>query len=302
MKSHRKRLNGCVKRMEEDMQIRNMADATIDAYTYQVGRFCQFFEKPVEQLGPEEIRQYQLYLVNEKRLSWSTLNQAVCGIRFLYRVTLNRPWDVKHIPTARQPKKLPAVLSVREASRLFECLRYPKHRAILLICYASGLRLAEATHLRIADIDGDRRQFHIRNAKGGKDRYVPASPRLLNELRQYWRLDRPQTFLFPGKGGDVPVGPSNVRKACKLAAVKAGIRKKVTPHTMRHSFATTMLEAGVDLMTISKLLGHACIETTLVYLQVRRQYFERLPSPIDWMPVGQRSKWIDVSNGELYQQ
>jgi site-specific recombinase XerD len=202
---------------------------------------------------------------------------------------------VRHIPFGKRPKKLPVVLSDEEASRLFQCMHNPKHRAVLLTCYAAGLRLREATHLRVADIDGKRQQIHIHDSKGSKDRMVPASPRLLAELREYWKIKRPNNYLFPGKTADTPLSSPTIQKACKLGIALAGIRKAATPHTMRHSFATSMLEAGVDLLTISKLLGHSSFVTTMIYLHVRRQHFDRSPSPIDWLPVRQCPKWAEQS-------
>jgi len=293
MTPYKKRMNPYIQRMVGDMQLRNLADATIDAYTYHVDKFCQFFGKPADQLGPEEIRQYQLYLVNEKKSSWSSFNQAVCGLRFLYEVTLQRNWAVRHIPFGKRPKKLPVVLSNEEASRLLQCIENPKHRAVILTCYAAGLRLRETTNLRVADIDGSRAQIRICCGKGSKERIVPASPRLLGELREYWKLTRPGNYLFPGKTPDVPLSSATVQKAYKLALAKAGINKAATPHTMRHSWATGMLEAGVDLLTISKLLGHSSFVTTMIYLHVRRQHFDRSPSPIDWLPVRQCPKWAE---------
>jgi site-specific recombinase XerD len=293
MTPYNRRLNPYIRRMAEDMQVRNLAPATIDAYTFHVDKFCQFFGKSADQLGPEEIRQYQLYLVNEKKASWSSFNQAVCGLRFLYEVTLGKPWTVRHIPFGKRPKKLPTVLSDQEVSCLLECVKNPKHRAVLLTCYAAGLRLSEATHLRIPDIDGQRMQIRITNAKGSKERLVPASPRLLEELREYWKLRRPGNYLFPGMTADVPLSGTSVQKACKPAAAKAGITKNVTPHILRHSYATGMLEAGVDLLTISKLLGHSSFVTTMIYLHVRRQHFDRSPSPIDWLPLRQCPQWAE---------
>lgn len=295
MTPYRKRMNGYIRRMAEDMQIRNMAANTIDSYTYHVDKFCQHFGKPAEELGQDEIREYQLFLVNEKKASWSSFNQAVCGLRFLYEVTLQRPWEVRHIPFGKRPKKLPVVLSDQEAAKLLspECLPNPKHRTVLLTCYATGMRLTEATHLRVADIDGHRQQIHVREAKGCKDRIVPASPRLLNELRAYWKIDRPSNYLFPGKTSDTPLSSATIQKAMKLGVANARIKKLATPHTLRHSFATSMLEAGVDLLTISRLLGHASFVTTMIYLHVRRQHFDRSPSPIDWLPVRQCPKWAE---------
>ena len=295
MTPYQRRLNPFIQRMAEDMQLRNLADSTIDAYTYHVDKFCRHFGKSADHLGPEEIRQYQLFLVHEKKVSWSSFNQAVCGLRFLYEVTLQRPWEIRHIPFGKRPKKLPVVLSDEEASRLFQCMHNPKHRAVLLTCYAAGLRLREATHLRVADIDGKRQQIHIHHSKGSKDRMVPASPRLLDELREYWKIKRPSNYLFPGKTPDTPLSSATIQKACKLGVAKAGIRKAATPHTMRHSFATSMLEAGVDVLTISKLLGHSSFVTTMIYLHVRRQHFDRSPSPIDWLPARQCPKWAEES-------
>ncbi|GIW83310.1 MAG: putative integrase/recombinase y4qK [Gemmatales bacterium] len=294
MTPFKKRMNGYIKRMAEDMQLRNFSPSTIDSYTYHVDKFCQHFGKTADRLGPEEIRLYQLHLVNEKKVSWSSFNQAVCGLRFLYTVTLGKDWAIKHIPFGKRPKKLPTVLSNEEACRLFECLHNPKHHAVLLTCYAAGLRLSEATHLRVADIDGDRSQLTIRHGKGRKARVVPASPRLLEALRTYWKIDRPRDFLFPGKTPDSPLSSATVQKACKLAVAKAAITKPaVTPHTLRHSWATGMLEAGVDLLTISKLMGHSSFVTTMVYLHVRRQHLDRSPSPIDWLPVRQCPRWAE---------
>jgi integrase/recombinase XerD len=288
------RLNRYIERMAKDMKIRNMAQSTIDAYTWHVTKFCEFFDSPPEKLGPEEIRQYQLYMIEQKKSSWSSFNQAVCGLRFLYEVSLKRHWAVRHIPFGKRPKKLPVVLSDQEAIRLIQCVDNPKHRMILLMCYATGMRLREATNLRLADVDGDRRQIRITCAKGSKERLVPASPRLLEELREYWKLEKPRNYLFPGATPDTPLSSATVQKACKLGLAKAQINKPATPHTMRHTFATSMLEAGVDLLTISKLLGHASFVTTMIYLHVRRQHFERSPSPIDWMPVRQCPQWAEL--------
>ena len=225
MTPYKKRMSPYIQRMVGDMQLRNMADSTIDAYTYHAEKFCLFFGKPAEQLGPEEIRQYPLYLVNEKQVSWSTFNQAVCGLRFLYEVTLAKPWAVRHIPFGKRPKKLPVVLSNEEASRLLECFSNPKHRAVILTCYATGLRLLESTSIRVADIDGTRAQIRICCGRGSKERVVPASPRLLVELRAYWRLTRPRNDLFPGRTPDVPLSWPTIQKAFKLALAKAGIQK-----------------------------------------------------------------------------
>jgi integrase len=208
-------------------------------------------------------------------------------------VTLGKSWAIQHIPFGKRPKKLPVVLSDQQASRLIECTGNPKHRMVLLCCYAAGLRLAEATHLKVADIDGQRAQIRITSGKGNKERRVPASPRLLDALRDYWKIRRPHNYLFPGRTPDGPLSSATIQKACRLSAALAGIKNIVTPHTLRHSYATSMLEAGVDVLTISKLLGHSSFVTTMIYLHVRRQHFDRSPSPLDWLPVRQCPQWAE---------
>lgn len=294
MTPYQKRMNQYIYRMSQDMKIRNMAESTIDAYTWHVSKFCEFFDSPPEKLGPEEIRQYQLYMIEQKKASWSSFNQAVCGLRFLYEVTLKRNWAVKHIPFGKRPKKLPVVLSEEEATRLIQCVENSKHRMVLLTLYATGMRLREATNLKVADVDGDRSMIRITLGKGSKERIVPASPRLLSELREYWRLTKPTNFLFPGLSPNTPLSSATIQKAMKLAVARAQINRPASPHTLRHTWATSMLEAGVDLLTISKLLGHASFVTTMVYLHVRRPHLERSPSPIDWMPVRQCPQWTEL--------
>ena len=299
-----RRRNAYVNRMAEDMQIRNLAASTIDTYTWHVDKFCSHFGKMPDELGPAEIRQYQIFLVHDKKASWSSFNQEVCALRFLYEVTLGKPWAIQHIPFGKRPKKLPVVLSDQEASRLIECTENLKHRMVLLCCYAAGLRLAETTNLKVVDIDGQRAQIRITSGKGSKERRVPASPRLLDALREYWKIGRPNNYLFPGRTPDVPLSSATIQKTCRLSAALAGIKNIVTPHTLRHSYATSMLEAGVDLLTISKLLGHSSFVTTMIYLHVRRQHFDRSPSPIDWLPVRQCPQWAErtpenaTTNGE----
>jgi site-specific recombinase XerD len=291
-------LSPLAQRMAGDMCVRNLSQRTIDAYTYHVERFARFFDKSLDQLGPEEIRTYQLHLIQERKASWSAFNQAVCSLRFLYRITLPRPWVVQQVPFGKRPKRLPSVLGPEEVSRLLACVPLPKHRTILLTLYAAGLRLSEASHLRVADIHGPRMQIHITNGKGRKERLVPISPRLLHELREYWKADRPANYLFPGKTEDVPLSSATIQKACKLAAALAGIHKPVTPHTLRHSYATGLLEAGVDLLTISRLLGHSSFITTMVYLHVRRPHLNSTPSPLDWLPVRQCPRWLDPNQAD----
>jgi integrase/recombinase XerD len=292
-----KRLTPLTRRMAEDMQVRNFSVSTIDSYTYHIDKFTQRFQQPAEQLGPEEIRQHQLYLVNERKVGWSSFNQAVCALRFLYRVTIPRDWHIQMIPFGKRPKKLPLVLGHEQATRLIECAANFKHRTVLLTLYAAGLRLSEATHLRIADIDSSRMQLRVMHGKGAKQRLVPISPRLLEALRSYWREYRPASLLFPGKDQSSPLSGTTMQKACKAAAREAGLSTAISPHTLRHSFATGLLEAGVDLLTIGQLLGHSSFLTTMVYLHVRRPHLQSTPSPIDWLPVRQCPRWLEGPKG-----
>lgn len=274
-------------RMTEDMQLRNYSPRTIECYVYHVACFARHFQKSPAQLGPEEIRAYQVYLVQEKRASWTRFNQAVCALRFLYRHTLPRNWPVSMIPFGKRPKKLPAVLGADEVEKLLACAHPLKHRIILTTLYAAGLRLEEALHLKAADVDSARMLLRVACGKGAKERLVPLSPRLLETLREWWRAARPQVWLFPGKSQERRLSGSSVQRTCRRAAQAAGISKAVTPHTLRHSYATGLLEAGVDLLTIGQLLGHRAFSSTLIYLHVRRPRLESMPSPLDWLPVAQ---------------
>ena len=293
MTPYHKRQTPITQRMAEDMLVRNLSVRTIDTYTYHVDRFARQFGKLPEDLGPEEIREFQLWMIQVNQASWSQFNQAVCALRFLYTVTLPRPWAVAMIPFGKRPRKLPTVLGQEEVHDLIQCVTQPKHRAVLLTLYAAGLRLAEATHLKIPDVDSQRMQLKINAGKGARDRYVPISPRLLEELRTYWKQHRPRVYLFPGRTPDVPLSSATMQKVCKLAAAQARINKTVTPHTLRHSYATGLLEAGVDLMAISKLLGHSSFVTTMIYLHCRRQHLDTAPSPLDWLPTRQCPRWVD---------
>ena len=219
-------------RMAGDMKLRNLAQSTIDCYTYHVGRFAEFLDKAVAEATPEDVRSFQLHMIEERKVGWSSFNQAVCGLRFLYRVTLPRPWHVEMIPFGKRPKKLPAVLGVEEVDGLLGCVRSLKHRTLLLTLYAAGLRLSEGAGLTVSDIDSQRMQLRIGSGKGKKERHVPLSPRLLEALRAYWKEVRSPHYLFPGKDFDTPLSSTTIQKTCKQAALKAGIRKRVTPHTL----------------------------------------------------------------------
>jgi site-specific recombinase XerD len=268
-------------RMRQDLCIRNLSPRTQECYLWHVERFAKHFGRSPAVLGPEEVRQYQIHVVEEKRASWSWFNQAVCALRFFYGVTLGKDWALERIPHGKKEKKLPAVLSRDEVRRLLKAVGNRKHRLMLTTIYAAGLRLGEAIKLRVGDIDSDRMVLHIHQAKGHKDRLVPLSPRLLEQLREYWLAYRPRSFVFPGATIDTSLHPTAVQKAFQRALLVASIRKPASVHTLRHSYATHLLEAGTDLRTIQLWLGHASLNTTAVYLHVSVGAAEGGASPLD---------------------
>lgn len=293
------RVTELTQRMADDMRLRNYSQRTIDAYTYHVGRFAEFLGRSPADASSEDVRAFQLHLIEQRKVGWSTFNQTVCGLRFLFRTTYPRSWAVRMVPFGKRPKTLPEVLCGEEVAGLLVCVSNIKHRTFLLTLYAAGLRLSEAASLTIADIDSARMQLRIAAGKGAKERLVPLSPRLLAELREYWKRERPPTYLFPGKATDVPLSAATIQKVCRQAVLKAGLKKRVTPHTLRHSYATGLLEAGVDLLTIGRLLGHSSFSSTLRYLHVRRTHLGSVPSPIDWLPVRQLPGWDQHETIEL---
>ena len=256
-------------RLMQDLRIRNYSERTVEVYVRCVAEFAKYFGRSPEMLSEGHIREYQIYLVEEKKASWTFFNQTVCALRFLYRRTLKKDWLVAHIPFPKREKRLPEVLSVEEVSKVFDCVRTVKSCTILKTMYGAGLRLTEALKLRPADIDSARMVIRVRQGKGRQDRYVTWSPTLLETLREYYRAYRPEgEWLFPSRDRTHPTHPTGVQRTCRNAARKAGLRKRVTTHTMRHSFATNLLEAGVDLRTIQILLGHGSLHTTALYLHV----------------------------------
>lgn len=271
-------------RMAEDLRIRNYSPRTVDCYVKMMERFTTEFGKPPGQLGPTEIRTFQVRMI-EKKVSWTQFNQAVCAMRFFYRVTLPREFAVEHIPFAKTKKKLPTVLSVDEVRRLLGAPTNIKHRAVLTLIYATGVRLNEATHLRVRDIDGQRMTVHIRCGKGGKPRMLPMSTALRDLLRAYWIEQRPRDYLFPGEQPDRPLHESSVQHACAKARLSARIDKPASVHTLRHSYATHLLELGVDLRTIQKLLGHASLSTTAIYVHVTGCLLDAANKAVDLLAI-----------------
>jgi len=273
--------------MLEELQRRNLSPITTRIYLRAVEEFAQYFNKPPDRLRPEHIRQYQAHLIADRKLGAMSVTQHHSALRFFFLNTLKRPWMVADMPVPKRPFRLPEVFSREEVERLVECAASPLHRIWLLTLYATGMRREELVQLRIDDIDSGRMVVHIRQGKGKKDRDVMLSPRLLEELRTYWRSadPKPKTILFPGKGPnqnrDVPIDSRSVYDAVQQAAKRAGLDKRVHPHTLRHCFATHLLETGADIRTIQLLLGHADLKTTSRYLHMSERHLSATASPLD---------------------
>ncbi len=267
-------------RFIDDLRLRNYAPRTIDTYVGQVAAFARHFGRSPELLGADAVRAYQLHLL-QRRVSWSSFNQAVCALRFLYGTTLGRPEQLPLIPYGKRPKALPSVLSPDEVRRLLDAAPPPRDRVLLQVAYGCGLRLSELTHLRVTDIDSARMVIHVRQGKGRKDRLVPLSGRLLEELRAYWRACRPATWLFPGRKPGCPLNGSNLQRRSGQLVRQVGLSKRCSLHRLRHSYATHLLEAGVDLLTLKALLGHTSLQTTARYLHVSAQRLQQTPSLLD---------------------
>jgi len=267
-------------RFIDDLRLRNYAARTIDSYVGQVAAFARHCGRSPEQLGGDDVRAYQLHLL-ERRLSWSSFNQAVCALRLLYRTTLNRPEQLPMIPYGKRPKTLPSVLSPDEVLRLLDAATPPRDRVLLQVAYGCGLRLQELLHLRVTDIDSARMVVHVRQGKGAKDRLVPLSVRLLQQLRDYWLVCRPRTWLFPGHQADGTMTSSNIQRRFGRLVQHVGLTKHCSMHTLRHSYATHLLEAGVDVLTLKALLGHSSLQTTARYLHVSTQRLHQTPSLLD---------------------
>ena len=266
--------------MQEELQRRNYSEITAVCYVRHVAAFAKHFGRSPHLLGAEEIKQFQLHLI-QKKVSWATYIQAMAALRFLYVKTLGLAFMAEKIPYPKRPRYLPTVLSQEEVRRLLEATRSLKHRALLMTLYGAGLRVSEACRLTVADIDSGRLVIHVQQAKGRKDRDVMLSPVLLDTLRQYWKHGRSKRWLFPGYGADKPITTKAVFLMIRNAASRAKITKTVSPHVLRHSFATHLLESGTDIRTIQLLLGHAELETTVIYLHVSQRHIRQTASPLD---------------------
>jgi site-specific recombinase XerD len=265
--------------MVEDMQLRGLSEKTQEAYVGAVRQLAGHYGKSPQHIGDEELRQYFLHLTNVKQLTPSTIRVALYGIKFLFQHTLRKEWPTLDLVRPRREKKLPVVLSVAEVHRILRIIRRPRYRACLSTIYACGLRLREGVHLQVRDIDGDRMMVHVRHGKGAKDRYVPLPVPALEMLRRYWRTHRHPEWLFPAptKSGvplstaAKPMSVSGVQRAFKAALQESGIQKQASVHTLRHSYATHLLEAGVNLRVIQAYLGHSSPQTTAIYTHLTRK-------------------------------
>ncbi len=269
------------KRMIDEMQLRNFSPKTIGMYVDNVARFARYFNTSPDQLGSEQVRTYLLQLVQKKQRSWGTYKVALAALRYFYRWVIRGPEVVEDIRCPRPERRLPVVLSIDEVRRFFAAIPSFKHRMILMTAYAAGLRISEVVHLQVSDIDSQRMVIRVCQGKRKKDRYTILSPVLLQMLRHWWVAARPVSYLYPGRSLNSPMSVSTVQAMCREAQEKAGLDKTVTPHTLRHSFATHLLEAGIDLRVIQELLGHASPKTTALYTHVSTKLIAQTKSPLD---------------------
>ncbi len=281
------------KRMLEELQRRNYADSTAQSYVQVVRDFASHFNKSPDQLGPEEIRKYQLHLVQERKLNWNTVSVIMAGLRFLYVKTLGQDFMVEHLPLPRRQVRLPHILSQNEVCSLINAVGTIHDRALLMTLYGTGVRCAELQNLKVQDIDRERKVIHVLQGKGGRDRDVLLSPVLRETLRDYWRAAKPTLWLFPGMTNHRRDNNKRcTRKAifltCQSAGQKAGLTKTVSPHCLRHCFATHLLEAGTDLRSIQMLLGHSSLKTTSRYLHLSQRHLQAVVSPLDNLPLQDR--------------
>ena len=269
------------RRMDDDMVARGFAERTRESYLWAVTGLARFYRRPPDRISDEEVQAYLVHLLRERQRSWSTCNVVANGLRFFFHTTLRRDRTTFTIPAPRQRQTLPAILSREEVERLIAHTANLKHRTMLLTTYAAGLRLNEVIHLRVGDVDSSRMTIRVEQGKGGKDRYTVLSRRLLEALRAYWKIARPSPWLFPSQETGRPLHPTALQRAYHLAKLRAGISKAGGIHGLRHAFATHLLEAGVDIHTIQRLLGHGYISTTTRYFQLTRHTEMGPDSPLD---------------------
>jgi site-specific recombinase XerD len=274
--------------MTEDMQLRNFSPQTQRTYLHHIAGLAQFYQASPEHLDLEELRQYQVYLAGQCRYSAESLNQFVSAAKFLYGVTLEAPFDTGVLLRARVGHRVPIILSQQEVELFFQNVPSLRNRAGLMVAYGAGLRVSEVVALKVEDIDSQRMLLRVQQGKGGRDRYAMLSPRLLQVLRTWYRAARPMDWLFPGWRVNTHLTPSSLQQACRDAAQRAGLRKRITVHSLRHSFATHLLENGADIRVIQVLLGHQRIDTTARYTTVSTQVISATPSPLDHVEARKR--------------
>jgi len=290
------------KMMLDELQRRNYAHTTAEAYIRALRNFAAYYRVPPDRLGPKQIRDYQLYLIQKRKLSPRTVQQHMAAMKFFYEHTLKRYFRWEQIPYPKIPKQLPTVLSLDEVKQLIDAAGNLFHRTILMTLYSTGMRRDELIHLKVDDIDSQRMVIRIRQGKGAKDRDVPLSQKLLETLREYCRWKKPQAYLFPSnyqirKG--LYISGRGVFEICRASAKRAGIKKMIGPHTLRHSYATHLIDAGADLRTIQLLLGHASLEHTLIYLRLSQRHLRACSNPLDGLAVCDPTK---VSRARRYRK
>ena len=267
--------------MRMDLELKNLSPRTRSCYLTWMRSFALHFHRAPDELGEQEIRGYLHYLIQEKKASQSGVSQAYSALKFFYETTLKRDWNGFRIPRMQKGKKLPVVLSRQEIQAIFSATRNLKHRVVLMTIYSAGLRISEVVHLKVSDIDSQRMTIRVQQGKGQKDRYTLLSQRTLEVLRAYWKEYRPSGWLFPGKPETEPLSVSSVQRVFEKVLLRAGIKKPASVHTLRHSFATHLLEAGTDLFHIQRLLGHTSPKTTAIYLHLSRKNLGGVRSPLD---------------------
>ena len=282
------------KMMLEELQRRNYAETTISSYIRIVEDFSRRFRRSPDRLGPKQIREYQSELFTKRKFAASTVTVYLAALRFFYTKTLKRVWSTTETPYPKKAISLPTVLSQEEVAQLIDAALTPYHRTLLMTLYATGVRRAELTHLKVADVDSQRMVIHVQGGKGRKDRDVMLSPKLLDEFRRHWRRlkRKPSVWLFPGNkhhSSDKPISTKVVWHACRNATKRAGIKKQVHPHTIRHCFATHLLERGTDLRSIQMLLGHNDLEQTTIYLHISERHLNATASPLDSLSLKSES-------------
>jgi len=274
--------------MKRDLELKNYSPKTRSCYLASVKSFALHFNRSPAEMSDEEIREYLHYLIEDKRASQAAISQTYSALKFLYETTLKKDWSGFRIPRSKMVKRLPVVLSPQEVWAIFSATRNLKHRAILMTIYSAGLRVSEVVHLKVSDIDSQRMVIRVEQSKGAKDRYTLLAQRTLEVLRDYWRAYRPREWLFPGQPATQSLSISSVQEVFQKVVQKAGIKKHATVHTLRHSFATHLLEARTDLYHIQRLLGHATPKTTAVYLHLSRKDLGGVRSPIDFLETPEK--------------